>query len=102
MRDFVARVVTTGSNGLRRGEQLEPLGLGPVPVSDEHVQDRDAFEVDVGFDLHDIADLRARRSKTALDHATRFASACRAPRPRAVGRRLVSSISIRRGIGSQT
>ena len=30
VRDFVASVVTTGSNGLRRAEQLEPLGLGPL------------------------------------------------------------------------
>ena len=51
------------------------------------MQDRDAFEVDVGFDLHHIADLRSRREQATLDDTARLARACRAPRPRAVGAR---------------
>ena len=48
-----------GLERLLRSDELESLGLAPRVAIGEHVQDRDAFEVDVGFDLHDIADLRS-------------------------------------------
>ena len=69
---------------LLRSEQLEPLGLRAMTAIDDDAQDRDAFEVDVGFDLDDVADLRVRREQAALDHTARLASARRAPRPGAV------------------
>ena len=69
---------------------------------DDDAQDRDAFEVDVGFDLDDVADLRVRREQAALDHTAGSRAPACAPRPGAVRRALVSSISIRRGIGRQT
>ncbi len=72
-----------------------------TPIGDD-AEYRDALEIDVGFDLHDVADLRVRGEQAALDDAAWLARSAARHVQVPSGHALVSSISIRRDIGGQT
>jgi hypothetical protein len=80
-------LLSDGLEGLVLSKQLEPRGLLPAASPTRDGQDGDALDLEFGFGLDDVTDLRITRQDVAVDHSLGLSGAGGAPRPRAIGAR---------------